>query len=91
MDNGKRPQMEEADLINPEILKYYFLLCKEIVPDNKKMGIQEFKYIVRNTERLYCNRIYMSAFYIEGKVCNTSKCAIQVDKVGLKPTCPNTR
>ena len=80
MDNGKRPQMEEADLTNPEILKYYFLLCKEIVPDNKKMGIQEFKYIVRNTERLYCNRIYMSAFYIEGKVCNTSKCAIQITK-----------
>ena len=94
MDNGKRPQMEEADLTNPEILKYYFLLCKEIVPDNKKMGIQEFKYIIRNTERLYCissnNRIYMSAFYIEGKVCNTSRCAIQVNKVGLKPTYPNT-
>ena len=34
---------------------------------------------------------YMSAFYIEGKVCNTSKCAIQVNKVGLKPTYPNTR
>ena len=33
----------------------------------------------------------MSAFYIEGKVCNTSKCAIQVNKVGLKPTYPNTR
>ena len=32
----------------------------------------------------------MSAFYIEGKVCNTSKCAIQVNKVGLKPTYPNT-
>ena len=51
--------------------------------------------IVRNTERLYCisssNRIYMSAFYIEGKVCNKSKCAIQVNKVGLKPTYPNTR
>ena len=26
--------------------------------------------------------IYMSAFYIEGKVCNTTKCAIQVNKVG---------
>ena len=38
MDNGKRPQMEDADLANPEILKYYFLLCKEIVPDNKKNG-----------------------------------------------------
>ena len=45
MDNGKRPQMEEADLTNPEILKYYFLLCNEIVPDDKKMGIQEFKYL----------------------------------------------
>ena len=32
----------------------------------------------------------MSAFYIEGKVCSTSKCAIQVNKVGLKPTYPNT-
>ena len=46
-------------------------------------------------EDLYCisssNRIYMSAFYIEGKVCNTSKCAIQVNKVGLKPTYSNTR
>ena len=46
-------------------------------------------------EDLYCilssNRIYMSAFYIEGKVCNTSKCAIQVNKVGLKPTYLNTR
>ena len=51
--------------------------------------------IVRNTERLYCisssNRIYMNAFYIEGKVCNKSKCAIQVNKVDLKPTYPNTR
>ena len=28
----------------------------------------------------------MNAFYIEGKVCNKSKCAIQVNKVGLKPT-----
>ena len=37
------------------------------------------------------NRIYMSTFYIEDKVCNTSKCAIQVNKVGLKPTYPNTR
>ncbi|XP_030948971.1 uncharacterized protein LOC115973688 [Quercus lobata] len=45
MDNGKRPQMEEADLTNPEILKYYFLLCNEIFPDAKKMGIQEFKCI----------------------------------------------
>ncbi|KAL4593977.1 hypothetical protein ACB092_M002800 [Castanea dentata] len=45
MDNGKRPQMEEADLTNPEILKYYFLLCNEIVPDVQKMGIQEFKYL----------------------------------------------
>ena len=26
--------------------------------------------------------IYMSAFYIEGKVCNTTKCVIQVNKVG---------
>jgi len=24
MDNGKRLQMEEADLTNPEIKKYYF-------------------------------------------------------------------
>ena len=45
MDNGKRSQMEEADLTNPEILKYYFLLCNEIFPDAKKMGIQEFKCI----------------------------------------------
>ncbi|KAK9997832.1 hypothetical protein SO802_017435 [Lithocarpus litseifolius] len=45
MDNGKRPQMEVADLTNPDILKYYFLLCNEIVPDVKKMGIQEFKYL----------------------------------------------
>ena len=36
-------------------------------------------------------RIYMSAFYIEGKVCNISKCVVQVNKVGLKPTYPNTR
>ena len=28
----------------------------------------------------------MSVFYIEGKVCNTNKCAIQVNKVGLKAT-----
>ena len=33
----------------------------------------------------------MSAFYIEGKVCNISKYAMQVNKVGLKPTYPNTR
>ena len=39
----------------------------------------------------FSNRIYMSAFYIEDKVCNTSKCAIQVNKVGLKPTYPNIR
>ena len=32
----------------------------------------------------------MSAFYIEGKLCNTSKCAIQVNKVSLKPTYPNS-
>ena len=36
------------------------------------------------------NRIYMSVIYIEGKVCNTSKYAIQVNKVGLKPTYSNT-
>ena len=29
--------------------------------------------------------------YIGGKVYNTSKCAIQVNKVGLKTTYPNTR
>ena len=28
--------------------------------------------------------------YIEGRMCNTSKCAIQVNKIGLKPTYPNT-
>ena len=33
----------------------------------------------------------MSVFYTESKVCNISKCAIQVNKVGLKPTYPNTR
>ena len=33
----------------------------------------------------------MSAFYIEDKVCNINKCAIQVNKVNLKPTYPNTR
>ena len=37
------------------------------------------------------NRIYMSAFYIGGKVYSTNKCVIQVNKVGLKATCPNTR
>ena len=36
------------------------------------------------------NKIYMSAFYIESKLCNTSKCVIQVNKVGLKPIYPNT-
>ena len=30
----------------------------------------------------------MSAFYIGGKVCSRSKCVIQVNKVGLKPTYP---
>ena len=28
--------------------------------------------------------------YIRGRVCSTSKCAIQVNKVGLKPTYSNT-
>ena len=27
----------------------------------------------------------MSAFYIEDKMCNISKCTIQVNKVSLKP------
>ena len=39
----------------------------------------------------FSNRIYMSAFYIEDKMCNISKCTIQVNKVSLKPTYPNTR
>ena len=64
-----------------------------------KLGI-ELRISCSNTmleilNELYCisssNRIYMSTFYIEDKVCNTSKCAIQVNKVGLKPTYPNTR
>ena len=32
----------------------------------------------------------MSAFYIKGKVYNISTCAIQVNKVDLKLTYPNT-
>ena len=32
----------------------------------------------------------MSAFYIEGKMCSTSKCVIQVNNVRLKPIYPNT-
>ena len=71
MYNGKRPQMEEADLTNPEILKYYFVLCKEIVPDNKKMGIQEFKYIIRNTESIVLCAVQVYVLY--KYVCYTSK------------------
>ena len=54
MDNGKRPQMEEADLTTPEILKYYFLLCNiEIDLDDKKMGIKEFKYLKKGLDKKF--------------------------------------
>ena len=29
---------------------------------------------------------YTLVLYIGGRVCNTSMCAIQVNKIGLKPT-----
>jgi len=52
-------------------------------------------YHVRNIE---CNsivfhseRIYMSAFTYEVYECSTSEYVIQVNKVDLKPTYPNTR
>ena len=32
----------------------------------------------------------ITSFFLGGRVCSTSKCAIQVNKVGLKPTYPNT-
>ena len=65
-----------------------------LIMDRKNMGtiacVCYTTVLVRNTERLYyissIHRIYISAFYIEDKVCNTSMCAIQVNKVGLKPT-----
>ena len=53
MDNGKRLQMEEADFTNPEILKYYLLLCNEIDLDDNKMGIKEFKYLKKGLDKKF--------------------------------------
>ena len=53
MDNGKRLEMEEADLTNPEILKYYFLLCNEIDLYDNKMGIKEFKYLKKGLDKKF--------------------------------------
>ena len=45
--------MEEADFTNPEILKYYLLLCNEIDLDDNKMGIKEFKYLKKGLDKKF--------------------------------------